>query len=145
MTLQRSLYSRVNVPPANRTEQHQRRAYRGFSTVSQETDNFALYDFEIIKQDFINHLHIKQGEKLSDPTFGTIIWDLLFEPFTDDVQAAIVQNITEIANYDPRVNATDIVLDTYEHGIVLECTLTFLPYNITDTLRFRFDQRNGLL
>lgn len=145
MTIQRSLYSRVDVPPASKTERTPRRSYRGFSTVSEETDNFTLYDFELIKQDFINHLHIRQGEKLSDPAFGTIIWDLLFEPFTDEVQAAVVRNITEIANYDPRVNATNIVLDTYEHGILLECTLTFLPYNIADTLRFRFDQRNGLL
>ena len=52
---------------------------------------FAKYDFELIKQDLINHFHIRQGEKLSDPGFGTIIWDMLFEPFTSDVQDAIVE------------------------------------------------------
>lgn len=119
------------------------RAYRGFSTINDDS-NFRLYDFELIKQDIINHFHIKQGEKLSDPTFGTIIWDMLWEPFTPEVQTAIVENVTTILNYDPRVQATGINIDSYEHGIIIECQLTYIKYNISDVLRFRFDQKNGL-
>ena len=121
------------------------RVYRGFSTVDVNKEGFAKYDFDIIKQDLINHFHIRQGEKISDPKFGTIIWDLLFEPFTVEIQEAIIDNVTEIVNYDPRINVEDIVVDTYEQGITVECTLTFLPYSITEQLRFKFDQANGLL
>ena len=51
--------------------------YKGFS--SQETkSNFKLYDIDLVKQDIINHFYIRKGEKLMNPDFGTVIWDLLF-------------------------------------------------------------------
>lgn len=138
-TLEKNLYKRVSIGKGPQ-QASSGRAYRGFSTVSQDTDNFALYDFELIKQDIINHFHIRQGEKLSDPTFGTIIWDLLFEPFTDKVQAAIIKNVSDIINYDPRVQVESIVVDNYEQGIEVNCEISYLPYSIREQLVFRFDQ-----
>lgn len=142
--LEKNLYKRVSVKPSSRQERVGR-AYRGFSTVSTEAKNYSLYDFELIKQDLINHFHIRQGEKLSNPEFGTIIWDLLYEPFTPDVKDAIVDNVTEIINFDPRLSVKSINVDAYEQGINVECSVTFLPYDISESLRFQFDQKNGLL
>lgn len=138
-TLEKNLYKRVTVStgPQQGTSG---RAYRGFSTVNENTEGYALYDFELIKQDIINHFHIRQGEKLSDPKFGTIIWDVLFEPFTDAVKQAIIKNVTDIVNYDPRVSVQQILVDTYESGITVDCTISYLPYNISEQLQFRFDQ-----
>jgi len=141
--LEKNLYKRVTVPAKAQTESSGR-AYRGFSSVYSDTNDWTLYDFELVKQDLINHFHIRQGEKLSDPEFGCIIWDLLYEPFTQEISTAIVENVTTIINYDPRLQASDVVVDTYEHGINVEATVTFLNYNIADTLRFKFDQNNGL-
>ena len=142
-TLEKNLYKRITV-----TSGPQRgiagRAYRGFSSVNQNTEGYALYDFELIKQDIINHFHIRQGEKLSNPRFGCIIWDLLYEPFTEAVKNAIIQNVTEIVNYDPRVTVNQIVVDTYESGISVDCTISFIPYNISEQLIFRFDQSTNL-
>jgi phage baseplate assembly protein W len=115
------------------------------STVGKSVGNTVLYDLELIKQDLINHLHIRQGEKLENPEFGTIVWDLLFEPLTDQLKEAVAQNITEIVNYDPRIQVDRIVVDEYEAGIIIECELTYLPYNITEQLAFKFDEANGLL
>jgi phage baseplate assembly protein W len=142
-TLEKNLYKRVRIPssPQQKTPS---RTYRGFSTIGNP-NGYKLYDFELIKQDIINHFHIRQGEKLSDPTFGSVIWDLLFEPFTDRVRDIILENVTQIVNYDPRVGVESVVVDTYEHGIQVECTLTFLPYGISEEMRFRFDQQAGLL
>lgn len=142
--LEKNLYKRVTVKP-NTSTASTGRAYRGFSTVNSNAQGYSLYDFELIKQDLINHFHIRQGEKLSNPSFGCIIWEMLFEPFTADIQEAIIDNVTAIVNYDPRIRAESIIVDTYEHGISIECTLTFIPYNISEVLRFRFDQRNGLI
>jgi phage baseplate assembly protein W len=136
---EKELYKRVTVEGTTTVESG-RRSYRGFSTVSNVAEGFALYDFELIKQDIINHFHIRQGEKLSDPTFGTIIWDILFEPFTEEVKQAITENVTQIVNYDPRLNAESVIVDTYESGIQIELTLTYLPYNISEAMKFRFDQ-----
>tara|TARA_B110000503_G_scaffold97146_1_gene145920 strand:+ start:6703 stop:7140 length:438 start_codon:yes stop_codon:yes gene_type:complete len=142
-TLEKNLYKRVTVSSGPQQATNGR-SYRGFSTVNQNTEGFALYDFELIKQDIINHFHIRQGEKLSDPTFGTIIWDLLFEPFTDNIKDAIIKNVTDIVNYDPRVSVEAILVDTYESGITVDCTISYLPYNISEQLLFRFDQAAGI-
>ena len=82
----------------------------------------------LIKQDLINHFHISQTEKLSDPTFGTIIWDILYEPFTVEVQEAIIEDVTRIINYDPRIKAEDVIIDTYEQGIQIDCTISVLTF-----------------
>lgn len=141
--LEKNLYKRVTVNNAPQVATVGRK-YRGFSTVA-DSKSFSLYDFELIKQDLINHFHIRQTEKLSDPEFGTIIWDILYEPFTVEVQEAIIEDVTRIINYDPRIQAQNIEIDTYEQGIQIECSITVLPFDITDQLRFRFDKENGLL
>jgi len=141
--LEKNLYKRVTVKQTMR-DASSGRAYRGFSTIS-DAKSFSLYDFDLIKQDIINHFHIRQTEKLSDPTFGTIIWDILYEPFTNEVQELVIEDVTTIINYDPRVRAEEIIVDTYEQGLQVECTITFLPYQIVDQLRFKFDKENGLL
>lgn len=140
------LYDKV-VLKGNLTKQNipGTKTYKGFSTVSNDSNSFSLYDLALIKQDIINHFHIRQGERLENPTFGTIIWDILYEPLTEDVKALIVKNVEEIINYDPRVVAQQVIVNQYDSGIQIECNLTYLPYYITEALRLRFDQENGLL
>lgn len=121
------------------------RTYRGFSTISADSESYTLFDLALIKQDIINHFHIRQGERLMNPEFGTIIWDLLFEPLTEELKAIIIQNVETIINYDPRVRAENVIVTTYDSGLQIECTLTYMPYNISETLQFKFDQANGLI
>lgn len=144
MSTEKRLISKTVVPGTNKTTIVGTRAYKGISTASG-TSTFALYDIDLIKQDIVNHFHIRQGEKLENPEFGTIIWDLLFEPLTEDVKELIIQNVTDIINYDPRVKVEAITVSQYESGIQIECELTYLPYNISESLRYRFDQENGIL
>lgn len=139
-TLEKNLYKRVSVSSSQGSIGSQGIAYRGFSTADITRDSFNLYDLELIKQDIINHFHIRQGEKLSDPNFGTIIWDVLFEQLTPEIEEAIINNVTEIINYDPRVTAQQVFVSTYESGIQIEATIEYLPYNIQETLEFKFDQ-----
>ncbi len=140
------LYEKITVKgkaPTNETPLP--RTYRGFSTISADSESYTLYDLALIKQDLINHFHIRQGEKLSDPEFGTIIWDMLFEPLTEDLKELILKNVEDIINYDPRVRADEVVVTSYESGLQIECSVTYLPYNVSETLQFRFDQANGLV
>ena len=104
-----------------------------------------MFDLPLIKQDIVNHFHIRQGEKLENPTFGTIIWDILFEPLTEALKDAIIKDVERIVNYDPRVSADSVLIDAYETGIQITCELTYLPYNISETLSLQFDQRAGLV
>lgn len=121
------------------------KTYRGFSTISPDSNKCSLYDLALIKQDILNHFHIRQGEKLENPTFGTIIWDILFEPMTEQVKQLIIKDVENIINYDPRVVAEKVVVSQYEQGLQIECQLSYLPYKITEYLQMRFDENNGLL
>jgi len=146
MTANQKLFNKVVLKgPAARANVPGSKTYKGFSSVSGDSKSYSLYDLALIKQDIINHFHIRQGERLENPTFGTIIWDVLFEPLTEDIKQLIVKNVEQIINYDPRVNANSVIVTTYESGLQIECTLTYLPYNIQESLQFKFDQANGLI
>lgn len=145
MSANSRLYRKITLPSASGPGPAVSKMYKGFSTVNPDSENFSLYDFALIKQDLLNHFYVRQGERLMNPTFGTVIWDLLFEPLTEQVKGTILQNVTQIINYDPRIKADDIIVTSYESGIQIECVLTYLPYNIAESLKLRFDQANGLL
>jgi len=139
------LYDKIVLSPNQRRDLISPKTYKGFSTVSQDMENFALYDFQLIQQDLLNHFHVRQGERLMNPSFGTVIWDLLFEPLTEQLKDLITQNVNTIINYDPRITTNEVTVTQYETGIQIECVLTYLPYNIQQSMQFRFDQANGLL
>ena len=61
--------------------------FKGFSSRA-DRQNFKLYDFEVAKQDLINRLSVRKGERVENPEFGTIIYDALFEPFTEALKDA---------------------------------------------------------
>ena len=145
--LEKQLYKQISVPSKNRKNESipGSRTYRGISTVNDGNSSKVLYDLALIKQDILNHFHIRQGEKLSDPEFGTIIWDALFEPFTGDMKNAIIENVSNIVNYDPRVRVNNIIVDQFESGLQVEISLTYLPYNISEQMKLTFDQNNGIL
>lgn len=121
------------------------RTYRGFSTIDSDVQNTALYDLALIKQDLINHFHIKKGEKLENPNFGTIIWEVLFEPLTEQLKQVIVKDVTEIVNSDPRTNVIKVVVTQKDQALQIEVQMMYLPYNIQETMQFKFDQKNGLV
>ena len=118
--------------------------YKGFSTIGQ-TKKFRLTDHDLIKQDIVNHFHIRKGEKLMNPGFGTIIWNLLYEPFTEDLKSLIQSDIKSIANYDPRVSFDNIVVTEFEQGIQILLTLRYLQTNQVDNMKLQFDSSSKSL
>ena len=117
--------------------------FKGFSSRADK-QNFKIYDFECAKQDLINRLSVRKGERVENPEFGTIIYDALFEPLTDVLKNAIVDDVTANMNADPRLAVDDIRVSESNHGIAIQCSVTFVPLNITEKMRFQFDE-NSLL
>lgn len=115
--------------------------YKGFSTYNR-VKKFRLTDFELVKQDLYNHINIRKGEKLMNPTFGTIIWGLLFEPLTDELKNAITKDISEVISYDPRLIVNNVLITQLEYGLQIELELTYVPTNQTETLKLNFDQQS---
>ena len=118
-------------------------SFKGFSSRAEQK-NFKLYDFEVAKQDLINRLSIRKGERVENPEFGTIIYDAIFEPFTDALKDAIIEDVTANLNADPRISTDEIIVTEAEQGIAIQATITYVPLNITENLQFNFDE-NSLL
>jgi phage baseplate assembly protein W len=117
--------------------------FKGFSSRADKR-NYKLYDFEVAKQDLINRLSVRKGERVENPEFGTIIYDAIFEPFTEQLKDAIVEDITANLNADPRISTEEILVTEADKGIAIQATITYVPLNITEKLRFNFDE-NSLL
>ena len=118
--------------------------YRGFSTL-QSRKNYRLTDFELARQDLINYFNIRRGEKLMQPTFGTIIWDQLFEPLDEATQQLITADVTKIVSYDPRLSVGQVAVTQEDHGFLIQLTLAYVPTNQQATLMLNFDRNSQTL
>ena len=129
---------------ANVTENQAKYTYKGFSS-SESNKNFKLYDINLVKQDLINHFYIRKGEKLENPEFGTVIWDMLFEPFTPDVKEIIAKDVEAIINYDPRISVQEVQIDSTDQGMRIQVELIYRPFNITEKMTLDFDKNNRVI
>ena len=115
--------------------------YKGFSTYNRYK-KFRLTDLELVKQDLANHFNIRKGEKLMQPSFGTIIWNVLFEPLTEEIKDVIVQDVKKVVSYDPRIVVNNVLVTQFDHGIQIEIELYYAPSNQKDILSLNFDNQS---
>ena len=141
-------YKNFEITPSNTTNQitdQQSQFYKGFSTVDENSQSTRLYDFDLIQQDIINIFQTKKGERVMNPDFGTIIWGLIYEPFTDDVKQLISEDITRILNSDPRATPTQILITEAEYGMIVEATLHYTLQDVSQQMILTFDKELGLV
>ena len=120
------------------------KTYVGFSTVNRDFDSNTLYDYELARTDLLNAFYIKKGEKLENPNYGTIIHDTLFEPFTSEISTAVEEDVIEIVDKDPRWTLDTLRVQQEEYGLNLALEITYVPYNISESLSLDFNQETGL-
>lgn len=118
--------------------------YKGFSS-KETTKNYKLYDIDLVKQDLINHFYIRKGEKLENPEFGTVIWDIIFDQFTEQVKNIIAKDVEDIINYDPRMSVNSVFVDSTPQGIRIQADVTYIPFNVNERMTFDFDRRNAII
>lgn len=62
-----------------------------------------------VKTNIINLLNTRQGERRFQPTFGTRLWNLIFEQDVDTLKDRAINIVTEdIAMWIPNVTVTDV-------------------------------------
>ena len=118
--------------------------YRGFSTVDR-TKKFRITDQELVKRDLLNHFSIRKGEKLMNPNFGTIIWNVIYDPLTEELKSAIIADVNTIINYDPRITVDNVNIIEYENGIMLEISIRYVQTNQSTNMRLQFDSQTRTL
>lgn len=136
----------VITPPKipNQDTVKQSQFYRGFSTVAN-LENVKVYDSALVKQDLINHFNTKKGERLMNPEFGTIIWDLLYDPLTETLRQDIEDDVRTIISSDPRIKPIAVEITEKDFGILLEVTMSYAESDQTDALILTFDKNIGLI
>jgi phage baseplate assembly protein W len=102
------------------------RKFKGYSTVDKTWGNFKLYDLELAKRDLLNEFYTRKGERLMSPQFGSIVWDLLFDPLTDETLTAIRQDCIRIVTKDPRLDIVNISVIDNEHTIIVTIVLRYV-------------------
>ncbi len=116
--------------------------YNGFSTLDS-VKKHRLTDFDLVKRDIQNHFAIRKGEKLMNPEFGTIIWDMIFEPLSDETKNIIIQDVKKIIANDPRVAANNVLITEFDRGVQIEIELIYISTSQVGTIIARFDQSNS--
>ena len=118
--------------------------YNGFSTLENKK-KYNLTDFALAKRDFLNYFNIRKGDKLMQPSFGTVIWDQLFEPLNETTQTIITNDIKKIISYDPRLSVNGVTVTQQSNGIMIEISLTYIPTNQSEKLLLNFDSNSQKL
>ena len=119
--------------------------YKGFSTVDPTNIGSKLYDLELIKQDILNQFNTKKGSRLMNPTFGSIIWDLLMEPASDQTRETLKADISAVCTSDPRATPIQLDLTEYPNGYILEITMLLNGTDQSSSMKLTFDQAAGLI
>lgn len=116
--------------------------YRGFNTIDQ-FKKFRIADIELVKRDLLNHFQIRKGEKLMNPEFGSIIWNMIYEPLTDETKKVIIDDVTKIVSYDPRLQVDQVIIQQLEYGLQLQIGLTYLPSATSTRMNLAFDGQSN--
>jgi len=115
--------------------------YKGYTSVNRNFTGTEATDSELIRADLLNNFNTRQGERVMQPNFGCLIWNFLFDPFTDEARINVIENIKDIVNSDPRVVTKKVNVNEYEHGLQVELELVYADIDQTETMIVNFDQR----
>lgn len=119
-----------------------RARYIGFSTAEGLEPPFTLQDIELVKQDILNALNTRLGERVMRPNFGTRIFDLLMDPFDDETREAIIQDVARVIEEEPRVRLMSVDARELEHVMRLEIELLYVPQDLVELLYIEYDRKN---
>lgn len=112
----------------------------GFNTINQ-FKKFTLTDFELIKRDLLNAFNIRPGELPGRPSYGSTIWNYVFEPQTQQTQQDVINEIQRVAGGDPRIFVSDLQCYPQENGLLIELQIQVIPSKNAERLSIFFDQQ----
>ena len=75
-----------------------------------------------------------------EPNFGSVIWDMLYEPLDETNKDIIVDDCKDIIASDPRVELQDIYVVESENGLRIDVGINVLPYNKSAQMLLEFER-----
>jgi phage baseplate assembly protein W len=113
----------------------------GFNT-QEQYKKFTLTDAALVKRDLLNALNIRQGQLPGRPSYGTALWDNLFENQTTETERAITNEIQRVAGGDPRLQLGNVEIFQQENGMLIQIELVIVPSTDVERLSIFFDQQS---
>ena len=110
----------------------------GFNTVNQYK-KFTLTDFNLIQRDLLNAFNIRQGSLPGRPSYGTVMWDFVFENQIIELQKNIEAEVQRVAAQDPRIAISQLNVFPQEHGFLIQVQITVVPSTNAQILSIFFD------
>ena len=108
--------------------------FKGFNTVDQPNPPYSLTNTDIVKRDILNQFATPMGSRVMLPSFGTNIYNLLFDPFDEITKNAIIEDAVRVVGDDPRVQLVSIDVFQEDQSLNIVMNLLFVPESITDNL-----------
>ncbi len=112
----------------------------GFSTDNKKKPPYTLTDLDLVKQDLLNHFLTRKGERVMRPNFGSIIHDILMEPFDNLTKQDIEDECKEIVDNDPRVDLLATNIENTAHLLKVELYLQYKVDQSKDVLEMRLER-----
>lgn len=112
----------------------------GFSTDNKQKPPYTLTDLDLVKQDLLNHFLTRKGERVMRPNFGSIIHDVLMEPFDNLTKQDIEDECVNIVGNDPRVDLISTKVQNTDHFLKVELYLEYKVDQSKDVLEVRLDR-----
>ena len=113
--------------------------YIGYSTIDQISGSKTLVDEELAKRDLLNHFYTRRGERVGNPTFGSILPDLVFEPLDEITEREALNDVDVIVNNDPRWNVLETLLSKPdEHTLNIKVRLEYISTGTAEELFLKF-------
>ena len=119
------------------------RIFRGFSSINKTTPSTDVIDIELVKRDILNHFNTLRGERVMRPNFGSIIWEMLFDPFDADTREAIIADARRIIGSEPRVQLKRLNVTEFDQGLRIDIDVLYQPFLVAGTFAINFDRRNN--
>ena len=114
----------------------------GFNTVGQPNPPYSLTNVDIVKRDINNHFATPMGSRVMLPSFGTRIYEMLFDPFDEYTKNAIIEDAVRVVQSDPRVALQNIDVFQEDQALTVVMVLLFKPESITDSMFVTFSLKD---
>ena len=119
--------------------------FQGFSTKTDQFFPARHYDIDRAKQDLLNEIYTRKGERVMEPQFGSIVWELLFDPMSEQAHEDIKADMVKIVGRDPRWELENVQSNqaTDLNSITVQLDLMYVPTTTPTQLLAVFDQRTA--
>ena len=114
--------------------------YKGFNTIDNTFSSVRTNDSELVKRDILNSFLILQGQKLMNPTYGSILTAMAWDPLTPELESVVLEEVKNVISREPRVTINDISLTSYKHGIQVAVSLNYVNSDLSEELFVRFNR-----